>query len=160
MKVVGFSIAPVAMSGALAQQTAPAPLPLAGVVSNREQGVVKRPVYSQNQSRPLKRNAGLLIIRPRRSLPIGVVIPDPTTGPSDPPRWGHFFGSAVNSGVKRKRPPTEAALFPGHVAVLFTHQRVVPVNLASKSRPAASEIFQSMGFSLTPRRFHQATTFC
>src|SRR6266436_3089642 len=61
---------------------------------------------------------------------------------------------------KRKRPPTEAVLLPGYAAALFTHERVVSVNLASKSRPAASENFQSMGFSLTLRQFHQATTFC
>jgi hypothetical protein len=51
---------------------------------------------------------------------------------------------------KRKRPPTEAALLPDRAA-LFTHQRIVSVKLASKSRPAAREIFQSLGFSLTLR---------
>lgn len=58
-----------------------------------------------------------------------------------------------------KEAATEAALLPGYAVALFTHERVVSVNLASKSRPAASEIFQSMGFSLTLRQFHQAMTF-
>jgi hypothetical protein len=61
---------------------------------------------------------------------------------------------------KLERPPTEAALLRDYAAAFFTHERVVSVNLASKSRPAASEIFQSMGFVLTLRQFHQATTFC
>jgi hypothetical protein len=43
---------------------------------------------------------------------------------------------------------------------LFTHERVVSVDLAGKSRPAASEISQSIGFSLTLRQFNQSTTFC
>jgi len=62
--------------------------------------------------------------------------------------------------LKRKRPPPEAALLSDDAAAFFTHDCVVSVNLASKSRPAASEIFQSMGFNLTLRHFHQATTFC
>ena len=36
-------------------------------------------------------------------------------------------------------------------AALLTHQGVVSVNLAGKSRPAASEMFQSLGFSLALR---------
>src|SRR3982074_371359 len=57
--------------------------------------------------------------------------------------------------TQRKRPPTEATLLPGYAA-LFTHELIVSVDLASKSRPAASEIFKSLGFSLTLRQFHQA----
>jgi len=60
-----------------------------------------------------------------------------------------------------KRPPTEAALLLSDgTAALVANERIVSVNLASKSRPSASEIFQSMGFSLTLRQFHQATTVC
>jgi hypothetical protein len=42
---------------------------------------------------------------------------------------------------------------------LFANERIVSVDLAGKSRPATREIFQSLGFSLTLRQFHQATTF-
>src|ERR1700730_7016459 len=66
----------------------------------------------------------------------------------------------ITNRLKRKRPPTEAPLLRDYAAAFFTHDCVVSVNLASKSRPAASEIFQSMGFNLTLRQFHQATTFC
>src|ERR1700724_649815 len=66
----------------------------------------------------------------------------------------------ITNRLKRKRPPTEAPLLRDYAAAFFTHDRVVSVNLASKSRPAASDIFQSMGFDLTLRQFHQATTFC
>ena len=56
---------------------------------------------------------------------------------------------------------TEAALLLSDgTAALVANERIVSVNLASKSRPSASEIFQSMGFSLTLRQFHQATTVC
>jgi hypothetical protein len=58
-----------------------------------------------------------------------------------------------------KRLPTEAALLLDDAA-LFTHQRVVSVNLAGKSRQCTSDKPQSIAFSLTPRQFHQSTTFC
>ena len=55
--------------------------------------------------------------------------------------------------------PIEAALLLVDAA-MFTHERVVSVNLACKSRPSTSEIFQNLGFSLILRQFHQATAFC
>jgi hypothetical protein len=67
------------------------------------------------------------------------------------------LGNAILS-FGRRLPPTEAALLLVD-APLVTHERVVSVNLAGKSRPAASEIFQSLGLGLTLRKFHQATTF-
>jgi hypothetical protein len=42
------------------------------------------------------------------------------------------------------------ALFPGYAA-LFTHERVVSVDLTGKSRPARGEIFENLGFSLILR---------
>jgi hypothetical protein len=43
------------------------------------------------------------------------------------------------------------ALLPDDAAALFTHQRVVSVDLAGKSRPARGEISQNLGFSFTLR---------
>ena len=45
-------------------------------------------------------------------------------------------------------------------AGLFTHERVVPVNLAGKSRPAMGDISQHLGLGCTLRQTHQAKTFC
>jgi hypothetical protein len=47
-------------------------------------------------------------------------------------------------------PPTEAALLPDDAA-LFPHERVVSVDLASKSCPARGDIFQNLGFMLALR---------
>jgi hypothetical protein len=49
-----------------------------------------------------------------------------------------------------QRPPQLAALLPGHAA-LFTHKRVISVDLASKPCPARGEISQKVGFSLALR---------
>ena len=46
--------------------------------------------------------------------------------------------------------PTGAALLLDDAA-LVTHEGVVPVNLAGKSRPSAREIFQSLDFGLSRR---------
>jgi hypothetical protein len=56
-------------------------------------------------------------------------------------------------------PSTETALLLDNTALL-AHERVVSVDLAGKSRPCTSDKPQSIGFSLTPRQFHQSTTFC
>jgi hypothetical protein len=57
------------------------------------------------------------------------------------------------------RPPTEAALLPDYAALL-THERIVSIDLAGKSRPALGQIFQNLGFILTLRQFHQPKAFC
>jgi hypothetical protein len=62
--------------------------------------------------------------------------------------------SATRRGRQPRRP-----LLPDDAAALFANERIVSVDLAGKSRPATREIFQSLGFSLTLRQFHQATTF-
>jgi hypothetical protein len=49
----------------------------------------------------------------------------------------------------RKRPLTEAALLPGYA--VFTHERVVSVDLPGKSWPATGEVFQNLGFILILR---------
>jgi hypothetical protein len=46
--------------------------------------------------------------------------------------------------------PTEAALLPDGAA-LFKHERVVSVDLASKSYPARGDISQNLGFMLALR---------
>jgi len=43
---------------------------------------------------------------------------------------------------------------------MFSHERIVSVDLAGKSRPANGEISQNLGFGFTLRQFHQAKTFC
>jgi hypothetical protein len=58
--------------------------------------------------------------------------------------------AASNLSQTFKRPPTRAALLLDDAA-LVTHEGVVPVNLACKSRPTAREIFQSLGFGLSRR---------
>jgi hypothetical protein len=55
--------------------------------------------------------------------------------------------------------PTEWALLLNG-AGLFTHERVVPVNLAGKSRPALGDISKHRRLGRTLRRFHQAEAFC
>jgi hypothetical protein len=69
---------------------------------------------------------------------------------ADEPNW-HCTGPMNNgvSGVGR-RPPTETALLPDYAA-LFTHERVVSVDLASKSCPARGDISQNLGFMLALR---------
>jgi hypothetical protein len=62
----------------------------------------------------------------------------------------------IDAGVPvrwRRRPGVRGP--PQFVAsfnpAMFTHDLVVSVNLAGESQPAASEMFQSIGFSLTLR---------
>jgi hypothetical protein len=57
-------------------------------------------------------------------------------------------------------PPTEAASLSDDAAVLFTHERIISIDLAGKSRPALGQIFQNLGFIFTLRQFHQPKTFC
>jgi hypothetical protein len=57
-----------------------------------------------------------------------------------------------------QRPPTEAALFLDYAALL-THQRLISIDLAGKSRPALGKIFQNLGFILMRRQFHQPMAF-
>jgi hypothetical protein len=67
--------------------------------------------------------------------------------------------AAGNLSQMSERLPTEAALLPDGTA-LVTHEGVVPVNLAGKSRPAMGEISQNLGLSFSLRQSHQAKTFC
>jgi len=58
-----------------------------------------------------------------------------------------------------KRPPTEAALLLDYAALL-THQRLISIDLAGKSRPTLGQIFQNLGFSFARRQFRQTKTLC
>ena len=71
-----------------------------------------------------------------------------------------FFGSSQQEGRRCPSACEPLRPFPlaraigeelSRVGALSTHQGIVSVNLARESRPAASDMFQSIGFSLTLR---------
>jgi hypothetical protein len=63
--------------------------------------------------------------------------------------------SSVISNLREARVPLRQSLLsralrgePLAAAALITHERIVSVNLASKSQPGTRKIFQSVSFSL------------
>ena len=65
----------------------------------------------------------------------------------------------MRSGPKRGA-ATEAAFIAGRRGGVVTHERIVSIDLAGKSRPAHREIFQNLSFRFTLRQFNQTKTFC